>query len=89
MELHRVPNAIKLFVVARFNSEALRVEGYTNSTALITIVAGLRVVRLLHSIGKREPTSYLEFITREQKYMKIEELIKSKAVSSEGRSHPN
>lgn len=64
---------------ARFNNEDLRVEGYTDSATQVVVVARLRDARLLRSIGKKELTSYMEFITRAQKYMSVEEFIKSKS----------
>ena len=51
---------------------------------MIAIGYRLRDERLLRSICKREPNTYAEFITRAQKYMSVDELVKSKKEAREG-----
>lgn len=64
--------------ITRFNDEALQVEGYSEGAALVAITARLEDERLLNSIGKSQPRTYAEFVSRAQKYMGAEELLKSK-----------
>lgn len=52
--------------VARFNSEALQIEGYTSGTTLVAIVARLRDEKFLWFLGKKVSTTYIELLTRAQ-----------------------
>ncbi|XP_022158344.1 uncharacterized protein LOC111024851 [Momordica charantia] len=61
--------------VARFNEEKLQVEGLTDAVALIAFVSGVKDERLVFSFGKRTPGTFMEALSRAQKYMSAGELI--------------
>ena len=61
-----------------FNVEALQIEGCNDNLSLTTMMAGLKVRKLLWSIEKYDPLDFQELLSRAQKYTIAEELMSSK-----------
>ena len=70
--------------VVRFNSEALKVEGYSDDIALTAVMAGLKDEKFLWSLGKKKPATYTELLFRAQNYMSAGELLNARRTSDEG-----
>lgn len=64
--------------ISRFNNEALQVNEHNDGAALIAVIASLQDEKLLNSIGENQPCTYVELVSRGQKYMSVKKLLKSK-----------
>ena len=64
--------------IARFNAEALLIDGGNDDLSLSAMMSGLKPSKLLWSVGKNDPKDYQDLLSRAQKYANAEELMNSR-----------
>ena len=64
--------------IARFNEEALCIEGCNDDLMLSAMMSGLKPSKLLWSLGKNDPKDFQELMSRAQKYANAEVLMSSR-----------
>ena len=64
--------------IARFNAEALLIDGGNDDLSLSAMMSSLKPSKLLWSVGKNDPKDYQDLLSRAQKYANTEELMNSR-----------
>lgn len=64
--------------ITRFNNKALHVESWNDELMLSTMMAGLKLSKLLWSLKKNNPKNFQKLMNRVQKYANTKALIDSR-----------